>query len=86
MLGPIAASRSSGLAPNSRTSASNCGGCHSGSRAAPSGMNGGNGSALGVGKEQWDAVGGTNSDRHARIIGHEGIAGTAARVHVANRI
>jgi hypothetical protein len=39
-------------------------------------VNGGNGSALGVGKEQWDAVGGTNSDRHARTIGHEGIAGT----------
>ena len=60
--------------------------CHSRSRAPPSGMNGGNGAALGVGKEQRNAVGGTNSDADARIIGDEGIARTRSDGYVANRV
>ena len=55
------------------------GGCHSGSRAAPSGMNGGNGTALGIGKEQWDAIGGTNSDRHAECHWRRGHRRNRAR-------
>jgi hypothetical protein len=42
-------------------------------------MNGGNGPALGVGQEQWDAIGGSNSDRHPSVITDEGITRTRSR-------
>ena len=48
---------------------------HSRSGPPPAGMNGGNGAAFRVRKEQRSAVGRTDSDRNARIIGDKCVAG-----------